>query len=152
VKAALKETRLRKCDAAYLAVAETVSLDLGNSISLEDLARRPGVSVEMVLRLLPDATLRTITVGDLEAALADNLYAGYIKAQQTVIRRLNHNDDTPIPADLDFRVLNGLSHEMVERLERARPLTFGEARSVPGLTAAALSTLYVAANLGPRTA
>ena len=152
VKAALKETRLRKCDAAYLAVAETVSLDLGNSISLEDLARRPGVSVEMVLRLLPDATLRTITVGDLEAALADNLYAGYIKAQQTVIRRLNHNDDTPIPADLDFRVLNGLSHEMVERLERARPLTFGEARSVPGLTAAALSTLYVAANLAPRRA
>jgi tRNA uridine 5-carboxymethylaminomethyl modification enzyme len=152
VKAALKETRLRKCDAAYLAVAETVALDLGNSISLEDLARRPGVSVEMVLRLLPDATLRTITVGDLEAALADNLYAGYIKAQQTVIRRLNHNDDTPIPADLDFRVLNGLSHEMVERLERARPLTFGEARSVAGLTAAALSTLYVAANLAPRRA
>jgi tRNA uridine 5-carboxymethylaminomethyl modification enzyme len=152
VKAALKETRLRKCDAAYLAVAETVSLDLGNSISLEDLARRPGVSVEMVLRLLPDATLRMITVADLEAALADNLYAGYIKAQQTVIRRLNHNDDTPIPADLDFRVLNGLSHEMVERLERARPLTFGEARSVPGLTAAALSTLYVAANLAPRRA
>ena len=152
VKAALKETRLRKCDAAYLAVAETVSLDLGNSISLEDLARRPGVSVEMVLRLLPDVTLQTITLGDLEAALADNLYAGYIKAQQTVIRRLNHNDDTPIPADLDFRVLNGLSHEMVERLERARPLTFGEARSVPGLTAAALSTLYVAANLAPRRA
>jgi tRNA uridine 5-carboxymethylaminomethyl modification enzyme len=152
VKAALKETRLRKCDAAYLAVAETVSLDLGNSISLEDLARRPGVSVEMVLRLLPDVTLQTITVGDLEAALADNLYAGYIKAQQTVIRRLHHNDDTPIPADLDFRVLNGLSHEMVERLERARPLTFGEARSVPGLTAAALSTLYVAANLAPRRA
>lgn len=152
VKAALKETRLRKCDAAYLAVAETVSLELGDSISLEELARRPGITVEMVLRLLPSATLGMITVGDLEAALADNLYAGYIKAQETVIRRLNHNDDTPIPVDLDFRALNGLSHEMVERLERARPLTFGEARSVPGLTPAALSTLYVAANLAPRRA
>jgi len=40
-----------------------------------------------------------------------------------------------------------LSHEMVERLERTRPQTFGEARRIPGLTAAALSTLYVAANL-----
>jgi len=152
VKAALRETRLRKCDAAYLAVPETVSLELGDSISLEDLARRPGITVEMVLRLLPSATLGMITVGDLEAALADNLYAGYIKAQETVIRRLNHNDDTPIPVDLDFRALNGLSHEMVERLEHARPLTFGEARSVPGLTPAALSTLYVAANLAPRRA
>jgi tRNA uridine 5-carboxymethylaminomethyl modification enzyme len=150
VKAALKKTRLRRCDAAYVAAAEMVSLDLGDSISLEDLARRPGISVEMILRLLPRETLGAITVGDLDAALADNLYAGYIKAQETVIRRLNHNDSTPIPVDLDFRALNGLSHEMVERLERARPLTFGEARSVPGLTAAALSTLYVAANLTPQ--
>jgi tRNA uridine 5-carboxymethylaminomethyl modification enzyme len=93
-----------------------------------------------------------IAISDLEAALADNLYAGYIKAQETVIRRLNHHEDTPIPADLDFRALNGLSHEMVERLERARPLTFGEARNVPGLTPAALSTLYVAAKLSPERA
>jgi tRNA U34 5-carboxymethylaminomethyl modifying enzyme MnmG/GidA len=35
---------------------------------------------------------------------------------------------------------------MVERLERNRPLTLGEARNIPGLTAAALSTLYVAAS------
>jgi tRNA uridine 5-carboxymethylaminomethyl modification enzyme len=39
--------------------------------------------------------------------------------------------------------LNGLSHEMVERLERVRPLTLAEARRIPGLTAAALSTLFI---------
>jgi tRNA uridine 5-carboxymethylaminomethyl modification enzyme len=84
---------------------------------------------------------------DLESALSDNLYAGYIKAQDAVIRRLKHHDSTPIPLDLDFKELDGLSHEMVERLERSRPSTFGEARIIPGLTPAALSTLYVAANL-----
>ena len=147
VKVALKETRLRKCDAAYLAVAESVPLDLGDSISLEDLARRPGIPAAAVLRLLPANTQSIVALADVESALADNLYAGYIKAQETVIRRLNHNDDTPIPQNIDFRTLKGLSHEMVERLERARPLTFGAARSVPGLTAAALSTLYEAASL-----
>jgi tRNA uridine 5-carboxymethylaminomethyl modification enzyme len=151
-KAALRQTRLRKCDTAYSGVAEIVSFELGDSISLEDLARRPGINVEMVQRLLANDTSGMITVGDLEAALADNLYAGYIKAQETVIRRLNHNDDIPIPRDLDFRALEGLSREMVERLERARPVTFGEARSVPGLTPAALSALYVAASLAPQRA
>ena len=101
----------------------------------------------MMLRLLCENGPRAVAVADLESALADNLYAGYIRAQETVIRRLNHNDATLIPSGLDFRSLNGLSHEMVERLERTRPLTFGEARKIPGLTAAALSTLYVAANL-----
>ena len=147
VKSALRSTRLRKCDAAYPALAETLGMDLGESLSLEDLARRPGVTTEVMLRLLRESALVAVAVADLESALADNLYAGYIRAQETVIRRLNHNDATLIPSGLDFRSLNGLSHEMVERLERTRPLTFGEARKIPGLTAAALSTLYVAANL-----
>jgi tRNA uridine 5-carboxymethylaminomethyl modification enzyme len=151
-KTALRETRLRKADAAYLALAASGTLSLEDSISLEELARRPGIGWEVIMRLLPQTTRNAITTSDLEAALADNLYAGYIKAQETAVRRLNHNDDTPIPRTLNFRGLNGLSHEMVERLERARPLTFGEARSIPGLTPAALSTIYVAANVAIRNA
>lgn len=147
VKAALKSTRLRKTDAAYLAVAETLKTELGESINLEELAKRPSVTTEMIERLLPADSRALVSNSDLESALADNLYAGYIKVQEATIKRLNHHDSTMIPAELDFRSLNGLSHEMVERLERARPRTFGEARSIPGLTAAALSTLYVAANL-----
>jgi tRNA uridine 5-carboxymethylaminomethyl modification enzyme len=149
IKAALRGTRLRKCEAAYVALSETVGLQLGDSINLEDLARRPEISAEMILRLLPGETQRSISICDLETALADNLYAGYITAQQAVVRRVNSNDATRIPEDLDFRAINGLSHEMVERLERIRPLTLGEARSIPGLTAAALSTLYVAASHSP---
>lgn len=146
VKNSLRATLLRKCDAAYSAVAETLGCQLGDSISLEDLAKRPGMSPNAIQRLMPQET-KGLGVSDLEAALADNLYSGYIKAQEAVIRRVHHNDATRIPASLNFRTLSGLSHEMVERLERSRPLTLGEARKIPGLTAAALSTLYVAANL-----
>lgn len=151
IKATLKTTRLRKADSAYLAVAETLKAELGDSISLEELAKRPYVTTEMIERLLPPNCRATMSSNDLESALADNLYAGYIKVQEATIKRLNHHDATRIPDELDFRALNGLSHEMVERLERARPRTFGEARSIPGLTAAALSTIYVAANLPARS-
>jgi tRNA uridine 5-carboxymethylaminomethyl modification enzyme len=97
----------------------------------------------MIHRLMPP---RTVSLSDLESALADNLYAGYIQAQEAVIQRIHHNDTTRIPVDLDFRTLSGLSHEMIERLEKSRPVTMAEARRIPGLTAAALSTLYVAAS------
>lgn len=143
----LRNFRLRKTDAAYLAAVEMVGSELGDSITLGDLAKRPGVSLEIIERLLPANVKGTISSGELEVALADNLYAGYIRAQSAVVNRLKHHDWVPIPADLDFRALNGLSHEMVERLERTRPQTFGEARAIPGLTAAALTTIYVAANL-----
>jgi tRNA uridine 5-carboxymethylaminomethyl modification enzyme len=40
-------------------------------------------------------------------------------------------------------MVGSLSHEIVERLERARPQSFGQARRIPGMTPAALSNLLV---------
>ena len=78
---------------------------------------------------------------DLESALADNLYAGYIKTQEASIKRLNHHDSTPIPADSGFPQLERSFARDGRAAGTARPRTFGEARSIPGLTPAALSTL-----------
>jgi tRNA uridine 5-carboxymethylaminomethyl modification enzyme len=88
----------------------------------------------------------------LETALADSLYAGYIQVQQSARNRLHQHDSLRIPLEFNFREMGGLSHEMVERLERARPSTFGQARRVRGLTAAALSALLVGLNARPRAA
>lgn len=140
VKSALQVTRLKRSGAAYAAVSSMVTSELGDSISLAELARRPGITKDVVQRLLPHEFFGD-NLGDLEAALADNLYAGYIKTQEAATQRLRHHDKMPIPQDLDFSSLNGLSHEMVERLQRVRPQTFADARSIPGLTPAALSTL-----------
>jgi tRNA uridine 5-carboxymethylaminomethyl modification enzyme len=147
VKAALKATRLKKSDPIFAAVSATVPNDLGESVNLAELAQRRGITMELIQRLLPTEVRMTTISTDLEFALADNLYAGYIRTQEAAVQRLRHHDTTPIPGDLDFRALDGLSHEMAERLERARPRTFGEARSIPGLTPAALSTLFVIVNL-----
>ena len=142
VKKALRITKLRRSDPSYHAVAEMTTSSLCDSISLEELARRPGITAENIHRLLP----LEVDLGDVESALADNLYAGYISAQQSVIRRLKQGDQTPIPQNLDYCSLNGLSAEMIERLERARPLTIGDARKISGITAAAISVLYVASS------
>ncbi len=151
INAALNSTRLKKSDVAYRAASESVGgVDLGDSLTLADLAKRTGVTPDVIRRLLPVDVQNLANPNDLGAALADNLYAGYIEAQKTVAHRLNHHDFASIPATLNFRELSGLSHEMIERLERARPRTFGEARNIPGLTPAALSTIFVNLNLPTR--
>jgi tRNA uridine 5-carboxymethylaminomethyl modification enzyme len=145
-KVALKSTRLHRSDAAYSAAAARLG-DLGGSITLEELARRPGVTPELIHRLLSNHGAGNVALSDVETALVDDLYSGYIRMQDAALKRLKHHDLTPIPQDLDYRSVNGLSHEMIERLERSRPLTLGDARKVSGLTAAALATLYVAASV-----
>ena len=146
VKKALVSERLRSSEPAYAAVKNLVG-DLPESISVAELAKRSGVEIEHIQQLLPAALRSETTRQDLEFALADNLYSGYIKTQEAAISRLNSHDKTPIPSTLSFRGMSGLSHEMIERLERVRPRTFGQARSIPGITPAALSTLLVSVTI-----
>lgn len=140
IKVSLRTSRLRRSDSAYVAATDRLKSDLGESISLDELTRRPNVSADLIQRLLPI----TAALPDIEAALADNLYAGYIRTQELANQRVRQHDTLVIPKDLDYRGLHGLSNEMVERLERARPLTFGDLRKTPGLTPAAVSTVFVA--------
>jgi tRNA uridine 5-carboxymethylaminomethyl modification enzyme len=144
--AALENTRFKRSDTAYAAVSALLGLDLGDSFTLSQLARRAGVDVEIVRSLLPGDLRARISTEDLETALADSLYAGYIESQRATAERVNQHDEARIPEGLNFRRLSGLSHEMMDRLERARPQTFGQARRIPGLTPAALSTLLVHIN------
>jgi tRNA uridine 5-carboxymethylaminomethyl modification enzyme len=139
----LEGTRLKRSDAAYAAISSELGADLGDSVTLAQLGKRTGVGVGIIRSILPADKLPDITDSEIESGLADSLYAGYIEAQRLNLQRLHQHDGLQIRPDFSFRGLSGLSHEMVERFERARPLTFGEARRIPGLTPASLSMLLV---------
>jgi tRNA uridine 5-carboxymethylaminomethyl modification enzyme len=70
-------------------------------------------------------------------------YAGYIERQQDEIERARSNEETALPADLDYGALAGLSHEVRQKLSESRPLTVGQAGRIPGVTPAAVSILLV---------
>ena len=148
----LHETRVKRSDPAYAAVGSALGVDLGDSFTLAQLGKRADVDVERIGSLLPFECRSEVNKDELESALADSLYAGYIQVQQAARDRLYQHDSLRIPPEFDFREMGGLSHEMVERLERARPSTFGQARRVRGLTAAALSALLVGLSARPRAA
>jgi tRNA uridine 5-carboxymethylaminomethyl modification enzyme len=77
---------------------------------------------------------------------ADALYAPYVERQQREWEVVQRDSRTWIPVGFDFSLVPGLSHEMVERLAATRPETLDQASRIPGVTPAALSALFVAAN------
>jgi tRNA uridine 5-carboxymethylaminomethyl modification enzyme len=70
-------------------------------------------------------------------------YAGYIKRQEEEVERQRHNEETALPADLDYAAFGALSHEVRQQLARCRPATLGQAGRIAGVTPAALSILLV---------
>jgi tRNA uridine 5-carboxymethylaminomethyl modification enzyme len=143
VRAALRENRLCRSNEQYSHFRGLTGQELGESLTLAELALRPNMNALLVMSLMPSDVRAETQLGDLETALADHLYAGYLDTQTATIRRLNQHDGLNIPATFSFREVGSLSHEIVERLERARPESFGQARQVPGMTPAALSNLLV---------
>ncbi len=96
--------------------------------------------------------LNSLRLRDLQSVLADVLYEGYIENHKIQTERLYHHDSLRIPEEFNFRGLGGLSSEMVERLERAQPGTFGDARRVAGMTSAGLTALLVNLTVANATA
>jgi tRNA uridine 5-carboxymethylaminomethyl modification enzyme len=70
-------------------------------------------------------------------------YEGYITRQQGEIERREALDAAPLPADLDYAEVHGLSIEARQALARQRPETIGQAARMSGMTPAAISLLLV---------
>ena len=139
----LDNTRFKRSSVEYATVSHILGSDLGDAFTLSHLAQRQGVNLDLITRFLPSELQADLRMSDLETVLADSLYSGYISTHRTAIERVNHYDNLKVPNDIDFRGISGLSHEMVERLERAKPQTFAQIRKISGLTPAALSTVLV---------
>jgi len=139
----LDVTRFKRSSTKYAAISQLLGSDLGDSFTLSQLAMRQGVNSELIGRLLPDEIKNGLKAAELDTALADSLYSGYIIKQRIATERVNHHDSLKVPESFKFDQISGLSREMVERLERARPKNFGQVRSINGLTPAAISTVLV---------
>jgi tRNA uridine 5-carboxymethylaminomethyl modification enzyme len=70
-------------------------------------------------------------------------YAGYLKRQEQEIDRQRRHESMPLPVDMNYFEVNGLSNEARQRLSEVRPETLGQAGRIPGLTPAAVSLLLV---------
>ena len=74
---------------------------------------------------------------------ADRRYAPYVERQRREVERLRADDAIPLPADLTYATVPGLSLEMIERLQASRPGTLGQAGRIRGMTPAALTALLL---------
>ena len=76
-----------------------------------------------------------------EQVEVDAHYHSYIERQEADILVFRKDEALKIPADLDFSQIPGLSSELVEKFNIARPATLGAAGRISGVTPASLTVL-----------
>ena len=116
----------------------------GESISKDskwvDFVKRPRVRAE---HLVAAGLFKQEDEAFIEQALIEVKYSGYLKRQETDIEKAKDQLRFTLPSQFDYSVVEGLSNELREKLDRVRPVTLGSAANIPGMTPAALSLLSV---------
>jgi len=129
------------------AATRLIGQPIDHEYSLFELLRRPNLDYAQILALPGGGA------GEADPRVAEQVeiaakYQGYIDRQNDEVERQREQEGLRLPDDLDYGLLTGLSMEVRQRLQKARPETLGQASRLQGITPAAISVLLVHAKRG----
>ena len=107
----------------------------------EHLLKRTDLNTDKVKKIL---NISDNNNGFFERASNEIKYSGYIEKQKREVESSKKNNATPIPKTLNYVNIKGLSNEAVERLNKHKPSTLGQASRLEGITPAATSLISIA--------
>ncbi len=115
----------------------------GRRASLAELLRRPELDWQAVEQVAAagDVGPSPASPASLERVQIELSYAGYLRRQEADAARVARADGVLVPPHLDFRIIPGLSNEVVEKLELVRPRSVGQASRISGMTPSAIAIL-----------
>ncbi len=123
---------------AALAALDSPPLKSGSSVV--DLLRRKELHYRPLAAALGLPELSEQVAEQVEINIK---YEGYIAKQRKEVERFLQLEDSLLPAELDYRAIKELSSEAVEKLERVRPLSLGQASRISGVSPADLNVLLL---------
>ena len=113
-------------------------------ISLYQLLKRPEVNYLNITEVLPSNIELTQDV--MNQVGIQVKYKGYIDRQAEQAEKFRKVEEKTIPDGFIYKGINGLSKEIIEKLEEVRPGNLGQASRIPGVTPAAISVLIISVN------
>ena len=137
----LSESKVLTTSSSISLLASKFDLKIKNTTSLRDLLRMSKINYSDIINLDEFKHTPNMLVGNLVAIR--ERYSGYLKIQDDEIDKISKTHQIPIPVNIQYKVIGGLSSEAVEKLDYVRPINLGQASRIPGITPATISILRI---------
>jgi tRNA uridine 5-carboxymethylaminomethyl modification enzyme len=116
-----------------------IGIDKAENISVYELLKRPEVKYDNIKKIING--IDNIKVErEVEIFIK---YEGYLRKLKEDLKLYDKIDKIYIPGNINYKYISGLRREFVEKLEKIRPVTLGQAARIPGMTPAAISLLHI---------
>lgn len=125
---------------------QDIFMELGEQVpskscTLEELLRRPSITLQDLQRMYTELPVYSEDIRlEVETIVK---YTGYLKRQEELVKRSKKLEDLHLDENLDYTNVAGLSTEVVEKLQRVKPRTLGQAGRISGITPAAITCLEI---------
>lgn len=140
----LKEERKLKRRLNVVKKLETTKAKFNDtSYPLKHLLKMPEFNFEKLEALVGAPLLKKKTLMDVSYIEANVKYEGYIKIQRQNVAHFKHLEKIKLSGDLDFNKIEGLSHEVRQKLIKNHPASLAEALKIPGVTPAAIDAISI---------
>ena len=137
----LSNTHIAPSEALNAMLESHGTAPVTTGISLSELIRRPQVSYNDTAPFDPARpALPRAVAAQAEIRLK---YDGYIRRQLRDVEEFTRMEERPIPADIDYDDIAGLRIEAREKLKKIRPVSFGQASRISGVSPADVSVLMI---------
>ena len=114
---------------------------LKTGTTLAELIKRPELNYEAIEQLDPD---RKPLSDDVVEQININLkYEGYIQRQLKQVEHFKKLEKKLIPDAIDYDAINGLRKEAIQKLDKFKPRSIGQASRISGVSPADISVLLV---------
>jgi tRNA uridine 5-carboxymethylaminomethyl modification enzyme len=113
----------------------------GRKKSLLQILKFKDVNLEKIRAIFSDIPKYEDEIEDL--IKTESHYSGYIEQQKRDISIFEKDENLIIPKNIDYDSVSGLSNEIKRKLKEIRPLTFGQALRIDGVTPAAINILMI---------
>jgi tRNA uridine 5-carboxymethylaminomethyl modification enzyme len=137
----LQEKRLLPTASTNERLKELGLESIKNPTTLEELLKRPGITVATLRRL--DESLDGVQDAVAYQVELDVKYRGYTDRQLEMVSKVSKLEERKIPPDVSYGEVSGLSREVIEKLSKIKPVSLGQASRISGVTPAAVSALLI---------
>ena len=137
----VSKTKVSPSEKLNIFLEEHGTSALTTGCKLSDLIRRPQINYNDLAIFDPERPELPWDV--CEQVELQIKYEGYIQKQLVQIEQMRKMESKKLPKDLDYSLVYGLRLEAVEKLNKIKPLSIGQASRISGVSPADISMLAV---------